>query len=410
MLKPLINSDIIVGIPCLNTGYTIGNVIEKVAHGISEYFPNHSAIIMISDGYSNDDTREKAAEANIPDNIKKIISLYTGINGKGTAIKNILQVAKYLEVSSCCIIDSDLRSISPKWMDLLINPVLKDELDIIFPLYYRHKFDASITNHFIYPFMRALYGYEIRQPIGGDIGLSSKAIEYYLQTDTWEPDIAKYGIDIWMTTLAIIGKLRMGQAALGVKIHDAKDPSIVLAPMFRQVLGTCFNLAARYVDKWIKVKEIKTLPLVGNLQELEPQPISSDYEILSKKFFECYPKHRLIWEKYLSQNNIEYIRHLRIDQEQQRLSISDHDWARLIYDFFISYKKYNGHETEILESMTSLYFLKVIDYKDKVMEKNLMESLRVIHEEAEVFFQEKPYLVDKWTSEIALTEPVCKCP
>jgi len=57
-----------------------------------------------------------------------------------------------------------------------------------------------------------------------------------MNQEVWETDVARYGIDIWMTTNAIIQDFKICQANLGVKIHDVKDPAKHLGPMFRQVL------------------------------------------------------------------------------------------------------------------------------------------------------------------------------
>ena len=47
---------------------------------------------------------------------------------------------------------------------------------------------------------RALYGQQIRQPIGGDFGMSRALMRHYLSLPVWDTDVARYGIDIWMTT------------------------------------------------------------------------------------------------------------------------------------------------------------------------------------------------------------------
>ncbi len=106
------------------------------------------------------------------------------------------------------VVDSDLRSIVPEWIELLAGPILKGGFDFVAPLYSRYKYDGTITNTVTYPLTRALYGHRIRQPIGGDFGVSGDLIRYYLEQDDWTPDVSKFGIDIWMTTKAITGRVR----------------------------------------------------------------------------------------------------------------------------------------------------------------------------------------------------------
>jgi len=112
-------------------------------------------------------------------------------------------MARQLGAKACVVVDADLRSITPDWIDLLIRPVLYAGYDFVAPYYHRHKWDGTITNSIVYPLTRALYGLRVRQPIGGDFGLSGRLVERYLQKNDWESDVARYGIDIWMTTVAI---------------------------------------------------------------------------------------------------------------------------------------------------------------------------------------------------------------
>jgi len=90
-------------------------------------------------------------------------------------------VAKQLKAKACVVVDSDLRSITPGWIELLAQPVLEYEYDYIAPYYHRHKYDGTITNGIIYPMTRTLYGKSGRQPIGGEFGFSGKLAARYLE-------------------------------------------------------------------------------------------------------------------------------------------------------------------------------------------------------------------------------------
>ena len=89
-------------------------------------------------------------------------------------------MAAALEVQALVVVDSDLRSIGPEWIELLAGPILKGGYDYVAPLYARHKHDGTITNNVTYPLTRALYGLRIRQPIGGDFGVSGDLVRHYL--------------------------------------------------------------------------------------------------------------------------------------------------------------------------------------------------------------------------------------
>src|SRR4029077_12936525 len=129
-------------------------------------------------------------------------------------------MAESLQAKACAVVDSDLRSITPEWIDLLLRPILFAGYDFVAPYYHRHKYDGTITNSIAYPLTRALYGLRIRQPIGGEFGFHTDLARTYLAQPVWESDVARFGIDIFMTTTAVARHARVVQAFLGAKIHD----------------------------------------------------------------------------------------------------------------------------------------------------------------------------------------------
>jgi len=180
-----------------------------------------------------------------------------------------------------------LRSITPEWIYRLAKPI-EEGYDFVAPLYIRHKWDGTITNNIAYPMTVSLYGKNIRQPIGGDFGVGRKLMEVYLEDeDVWKTHVARFGVDIFLTTTAIARGFRIIQAALGMKIHDPKDPAASLGPMFNQVVGTLFMLMEKYEAIWRDVKTIEPVPVFGELKKGEPEPVtdikwsSSDTSLLT---------------------------------------------------------------------------------------------------------------------------------
>ncbi|HEX9202640.1 MAG TPA: glycosyltransferase, partial [Vicinamibacteria bacterium] len=206
-LRELGEVDLLVGIPSFNNARTIGHVVRAAAAGFAKYFPGRRAVIVNSDGGSSDGTPEivTGADFSSPGRIlvsrpltpvHKIVTPYQGLPGKGSAFRTIFAIAERLQAKACAVVDSDLRSITPGWIELLLGPVLEEGFDFVAPLYLRHKYDGTITNSIVYPLTRALYGKEVRQPIGGDFGFSGRVASHYLSKPVWESDVARFGIDI----------------------------------------------------------------------------------------------------------------------------------------------------------------------------------------------------------------------
>ncbi len=233
-------ADIVIGIPSYNNGRTIGHVVRAAYAGLAKYFPQLTGVVINSDGGSTDNTqRSSTLRAGGGQPLDAVLHSASGRAqtvlpvsrraGEGKRVSpDFSDGASRLDAKACAVVDSDLRSITPEWIDLLIRPILFAGHDFVAPYYQRHKYDGTITNSIVYPLTRMLYGVRVRQPIGGEFGVSARLISRYLERDDWETDVARYGIDIWMTTIAIAEGYRVCQSFLGAKLHDAKDPELRL--------------------------------------------------------------------------------------------------------------------------------------------------------------------------------------
>src|SRR5438128_3879416 len=281
-------ADIMVGIPSFKNAATIGYVVRAAQAGLVQYFPDLRPVLVNADAGSPDGTQRVVIETEPPDYVESILLVrptnkldrvsltypqIDGVGGKGAALRTIFEMAAALEVPALVVVDSDLRSIVPEWIELLAGPILKGGYDFVAPLYARYKYDGTITNTVTYPLTRALYGNRIRQPIGGDFGVSGDLVRHYLAQDDWTDDVSKFGIDIWMTTSALTGGFAVCQTRLGAKIHDPKDPGSDLGPMFRQVVGTILRLAVLHADQWLPIRGSHDVPAYGFERIIEPPPL-----------------------------------------------------------------------------------------------------------------------------------------
>jgi glycosyltransferase involved in cell wall biosynthesis len=399
-------AEILVGIPSYNNSRTIGHVVRAVMAGLAKYFPKVKAALVNSDGGSTDGTQEEVKKVGIEDfkmiltshpvyPLHKIITPYHGIPGKGSAFRTIFEVAKLLKVKACAVVDSDLRSITPEWMELLLQPIYEEGFDYVAPLYGRHKFDGTITNSIVYPITRALYGKRVRQPIGGDFGFSGKLAEFYLTKNVWETDVARFGIDIWMTTLAIAEGYKICQSYLGAKIHDAKDPGGDLGPMFTQVVSSVFSLMGNYHHLWKEVRETQPIPTFGFHFEVGLEPISVNVERMIRNFRLGVKDLMEIWKKILPPEMTLWLESVgRLSDES--FSLPQDLWARVIYDFATAYHKGSVHREHLLKSMIPLYLGRVASFVMENQESTAEEVEAKIESLCRVFEEMKPYLIDRW--------------
>ena len=396
-LEEIREADILVGIPCYNNEDTIVHVVQTVSHGIYEHYRNARSVIMIADGGSTDDTRDRVLDFQLKPWQEKLITVYRGIGGKGSALRGIFETAHRLKVKACACVDSDLRSISPDWIKYLIEPVMEQGYEFVAPVYSRYKYDGTITNNIVYNLVRTLYGKRIRQPIGGDFAFSKGLAKHYLEQEVWGTDIARFGIDIWMTTTALRTGAKVCQANLGVKIHDAKDPADALGPMFRQVCGTLFSLMEEHEDFWLPIRGSEPVPLLGMEAEMEPEPITVNQPRMVTEFQEGMRLFSSLWREIFSDDVYAALERAQ-SQTPEEFYFSTEMWVKLLYQLAAKYHHLADHRMKLLAVMTPLYLGRVASFITRTRDMDSRGAEEVVEEQAAKFEEQKDYLVDLWTN------------
>ncbi len=418
-IKKIGQADILIGIPSFNNGDTIGYVLDTVHYGLVKYFPKYKSVIINSDGGSTDNTKKIIESVDTYEDLDKIIidpihhpaiqpgyeypvsdiySIYVGIPGKGSALRAIFEIAQILDARACATVDSDLRSITPEWIQLLVGPILYKGYDYITSDYFRHKCDGTITNLIIYPLVRALYGKRIRQPIGGDIGFSPALASFCLEKDVWNTDVARFGIDIWVTNTALCEGFRIAQSFLGTKIHNVKDPSTTLGLMFRQVIGTTFSQMAKYKKNWIDIKGSTDVLTFGYKTKVAPEEIQISASPLIEKFKQGLREYGAYWKNFLIKENMDLLSLIAKNKKKQ-FTFPDDVWVKIIYDFAIAYCSKNNFglkKEELIDSLAYIYFGKMASFTFEVADLSSLQSETQIEKLACEFEKLKPYLIKRW--------------
>ena len=436
------SADIMVGIPSFKNAATIGYVVRAAQAGLVQYFPDLRPVVVNSDAGSPDGTGRVVVETEPPDYVEEILLVrpnqklervsltypeIDGVGGKGAALRTIFEIAAALEVQALVVVDSDLRSIVPEWIELLSGPILKGGYDYVSPLYARYKYDGTITNTVTYPLTRALYGKRIRQPIGGDFGVSGDLVRHYLTLDDWTSDVSKFGIDIWMTTSALTGGYAICQTRLGAKIHDPKDPGSDLGPMFRQVVGTILRLAVEHSDAWLPIKGSHPVPAYGFERIIDPPPLEVNTLRLLSEFHAGSLTLADMWRSMLSPESLEAV--LELAEEAGRLGdaaraklgiggdvasttattlemaeaasayhFPDDLWARIVYDLVLTARNPPHPLESLVAALVPIYFGRVGSFVIENRHITTEQAEDRVERQAREFELLKPYLVQRWNA------------
>jgi glucosylglycerate synthase len=405
-LQQVGSADILIGIPSYNNARTIGHVVRAVQAGLAKYFPDRKAVLVNSDGGSADGTMDIVRDTRIEDSSALLIhhrvnpaqviaTPYTGIPGKGSAFRAIFELSASLNVQACAVVDSDLRSITPEWVELLIRPILDGNAEFVAPLYHRHKYDGTITNSIVYPLTRALYGKSVRQPIGGDFGFSGKLARFYLEQDVWETDVARFGIDIWMTTTAIANGFKVAQSFLGAKIHDAKDPGADLSAMLYQVVGATFNLMETYHPFWKQVQGVEPVPTYGFEYTVGLEQVSVNIGRMLNVFREGLRNLSEIWTNVLGAGDFSDVERLGHVADRE-FRFPPGLWTRVIYDYAIAFHRKQLPVEHLIKSLTPLYLGRTASFILEVEPMDQAGAEREIEKLCAAFERNKDYLIANW--------------
>lgn len=309
-------AEVLVGIPTFNNAATVGAVVNAVKAGIRKVCPHASVLVLNADAGSQDNTPETIKHTIGPDlSIAFIqhlegsvfpgpLSLQaiseSGVPGRELAFRDFFTIAEALQAKACVVVDANLRSFTPDWMEVLLRPVMEKGVDYVAPLFRRSRYEGSLTNCIIYPLSRALYGKQVRYQSGGGYGFSGKLVSLYLTKNVWEGVGAWYGIDSWLTTVAVAEGCEVSQGFLGTRIQDVKLSGIELSVVLAQAVGALFYLMETYQDIWEGRTESVPVPQFGFPYEFGPVGGAINVERMVRGFQQGLRDLLPIWEIILA--------------------------------------------------------------------------------------------------------------
>ncbi len=366
--------DIVVGIPSKNNEETIGFVADTINVGLDRYFPKYKHIMVNSDVSTDKTAKFFMRSSHIP----RLHIRYRGTSGKGTALETIFETMALTKARMGAVLDADLRSITPEWIERLLTPIKKGN-DMVVPLYTRYKYDGTITNFICYPLVYGLLGADVRQPIGGDFGFSGRLSKFWLRK-CWSSDVVRFGVDIFMTTSALLNNYKVAQSSLGTKIHDVRDPGESVGPMFVEVVRTLFYALTSNIDKWKKPVKRKIRRYGKETHEPASFPVNKN------RVYKSYrnglkPKSL---ELMLSPSMYAHVMdNKRIDEEV---------WPCIVYDSIYAF----GRGIDVLDQLVPLWYGRVYDFIDSTEGMDHVEAEKRIREGAAIFRKKREYLVEKF--------------
>lgn len=399
--------DVLVGIPTHNHASTIAAVVTAVHRAFARYFPRDRTVLVNADSGSIDGTRDIVRDLSVDDadtvtmasslrTSHRIVTPYHGVPGKGGAIRQIFAAADLLQARAVVVLDADVVSVTPEWVQALLTPVRSHGCDFVTPIYARHPLDGPLVSQLVRPLMRAAYGRRIAEPQAAEFGCSGAFAADCLQQSVWDSPLGQVGIDLWLTGRALSGPFQCGEAALGPRALSPTSTRPGLAETFSQVVGSLFSCLDQQAAAWLPRRESTPLPLVGPPPATSAEPPAIDADRLLQSFGTNVRDLHAVLEAILEPGTLQ-----ALDEAVQSAStapmVSDDLWAATVYQFLAAHHDGVMKREHITQALLPLYlgrtgaFIHAHAGGDTAAIDTALESLCAAFERA------KPYLVERWT-------------
>jgi hypothetical protein len=403
--------EVLVGIPTFNNAATVGAVVAAVKAGIRKVCPQASVLVVNADAGSQDGTPDtilhtigsdlpavciQHLEGGVfPGPIDLQALSESGVPGREHAFRAFFTIAEVLQAKACVVIDANLRSFTSDWMEVLLYPVLEKGMDYVAPLFCRARYEGSVTNCIIYPLNRALYGKQIRYQSGGGYGFSGKLVSLYMARNVWEGVGARYGIDSWLTTVAVAEGCEVSQSFLGTRVQDVKSTGVELSMVLAQAVGGLFYLMETYQDVWEGRAGSVPIPQFGFPYESGPVGGAINVERMVRGFRQGLRDLLPIWEIILAPETLAGILALGV-VEAEEFRFPEALWVQTIYDFALAYHEKALHREHLLKSLTPLYLGQTASLVLRTRDGPPDDVERAVEVLCKTFESMKPYLIQRW--------------
>lgn len=373
--------DIVFGLPSWNEADNIAHITKIVDEGLRKYFPKRRAVIVNVDSFSPDGTRQVFLKTKT-----KSPKEYIGtLRGKGNGLKRLFEY--FLESGALMLatVDADVKSMKPRWVRNLLMPIERG-YDHIFPIYVRHEFDASITNHICYPILRGVLGVDLRHPIAGEVALSRRAVDNILRR-RWPRTAHRFGVDIFMTLSSILSEMKLAESYLGYKEHKPSEPK--LYRMFDEVTTTLLwvlDYNRGFWNRELRARVVKDL-YDGRYRGKIP-PVKISYKSLKAIAVAEFDAHKDDIKSIVGKQRFAEL--ARMYKENAKLAITADDWVGVIFAFV---RNSDMPPARRAKALRPLYFGRFLTFYKENLDVSHWLSERAVVQQAALAYERRNELV-----------------
>jgi glucosylglycerate synthase len=394
-LAKLQGYDLIIGIPSHRNSRTIGEVLQAISGGVSEFYSNQRVLLLNTDGGSSDNTTQIILDTEMPGNVTKIVTAYTGLIGKGSAVRAIFEASKIINAKACLILEAHVPGIDPTWLPGLIEPVLKDGYELTLGAYHRSSYASAFNDNVAYPFLRAFLNSDLRNPLASEFCISGDYAAELTGQDIWETDVARFGLNIWIAIESLLTHRRVVQVELGNRGDPSGEPGAIADPRLLHVLSSLFRFLTTQHRLWSMPMPSLHVPVIPSAQTLEiptcsvyVPPLMAAFKVGAKIYWRE-------WSQALSTKDMATIKQLS-ESAVGSYTFPLDLWTRILLRFAFVYNCGEGDPDKVLEAFLPLFYGKAAAYILQTTKLTLAEREGLVEEIVGAIVDAKPAFAAVW--------------
>jgi hypothetical protein len=399
--------DILVGVPTLNNAATIRDVVRAVQIAFARDFPRLRTAIVNSDGGSTDGTLDLLHTLSLGDSetlltshalrtIHRVSAPYHGLPGKRNALRTIFAAAELTQARVVVVVDPNRLSPTPEQVTDLIAPAITQGAEFLSPRYRRHPRDGVLVTQLVRPFVRAVYGETLDEPLAPDFAGTARFAAYCLAQDVWKRDVAQEGIDLWLGTTALAQGFRVGQVSRPSPVGvAASGPRATLREAVQQVVLALFDCLAAHETFWIGRTTIERLPTWGVEGDPPPDPPHWDVQSLADQAREGIRGLQPLLQSVLVPSTLDV---LAGAIEAPVLEVADEVWVSAVYEFAGASRRRTMKLEHLAQAFVPLYLARAASFGWQTKDEPAEATEARLEALAETYEQNKPYLIERWTA------------
>lgn len=393
-------ADIAIGVLTAGDGSSMPTVTHVIQEGMSTHLGGLTAAIIHLDPTMPDEQVGQVVP--IADGIRLVharptgtLSTATGLDGWSESVRTVLSLSRTLHSRAVVMLNAGIASMTPEWIRGLAQPVLKDGWAFVLPIYERGRYEGTLTQLFVAPLVRALFGHQLGHCMADEFGCSAETAEFLLGQDIWTTELARQGLEFWLPIGVAGGALSVAQSVLGPRVLAPAGPQPPLGSTVGRVAGALFSIAERHEAGWLDVRGSEPVALLGAPPGPAKRVAAVDPARMIEGFRQGVRDLLPIWERILSPDSLGDVLVLS-EYPTGEFRLADSLWARIVYDFLLAYRARVMYRSHIAQSLAPLYLGCAASLVLETRDRSEAAVAHAVERLARTFETEKPYLMDRW--------------